>query len=102
ELDVFARVGANNATILAQVLPPAGPDQNWEMLGAQPTDRPVSAIGTGGSANPLIIQLRVDRAIYYFRTNYTTVLKERREIRFENLTQGNDFIVGRSLSMAEC
>ena len=32
-MDVFARVGANNATTLAQVLPPAGPDQNWEMLG---------------------------------------------------------------------
>ena len=48
------------------------------MLGGQPTDRPVSAIGAEGSANPLVIQLRVDRAIYYFRTNYTTVLKERR------------------------
>ena len=33
-IDVFARVGANNATILAQVLPPAGADQNWKMLGA--------------------------------------------------------------------
>ena len=88
-MDVFARVGANNATTLAQVLPPAGPDQNWEMLGGRPTDRPVSAIGAGGPANPLVIQLRVDRAIYYFRTNYTTVLRERREIRFGNLTQGN-------------
>src|SRR6185437_6505460 len=88
-IDVFARVGANNATTLAQVLPPAGADQNWEMLGTRPTDRPVSAIGAGGPANPLVIQLRVDRAIYYFRTNYTTVLREKCEIRFGNLTQGN-------------
>src|SRR5436190_24045274 len=57
-----------------------------------PTDRPVSVIGTEGSANPLVIQLRVDRAIYYFRTNYTTVLRERREIQFGNLTQGNDSV----------
>src|SRR5207245_4827896 len=56
------------------------------------TDRPVSAIGAGGPANPLVIQLRVDRTIYYFRTNYTTVLRERREIRFGNLTQGNDSV----------
>ena len=62
------------------------------MLGARPTDRPVSAIGAGGPANPLVIQLRVDRAIYYLRTNYTTVLRERREIRFGNLTQGNDSV----------
>ena len=48
------------------------------MLGGQPTDRPVSAIGTEGLANPLVIQLRIDRAIYYFRTNYTIVLRERR------------------------
>ena len=33
-IDVFARVGANNATTLAQVLSPAGADQNWKMLGA--------------------------------------------------------------------
>src|ERR1044071_6039402 len=33
-MNVFARVGANNATTLAQVLPPAGADQNWKMLGA--------------------------------------------------------------------
>ena len=46
-MDVFARVGANNGTTLAQVLPPAGPDQNWEMLGGRPTDRSVSAIGVG-------------------------------------------------------
>ena len=25
-MDVYARVGTNNATTLAQVLPPAGPD----------------------------------------------------------------------------
>ena len=91
-IDVFARVGANNATTLAQVLPPAGPDQNWEMLGGRPTDRAVSAIGAGGADNPLVIQLRVDRAIYYFRTNYTTVLRERRQVRFGNLAQDNDSI----------
>ena len=79
-MDVFARVGVNNATTFAQVLPPADPDQNWEMLDGRPTDKPISAIGAGGPANPLVIQLRVDRAIYYFRTNYTTVLRERREI----------------------
>src|SRR5947207_15115188 len=62
------------------------------MLGGQPTDRPVSAIDTEGLANPLVIQLRIDRAIYYFRTNYITVLRERREIRFENLIQDNDSV----------
>ena len=31
-MDVFARVGANNATTLAQVLSPAGSDQNWGCL----------------------------------------------------------------------
>ena len=62
------------------------------MLGGRPTDRPVSAIGAGGPANPLVIQLRVDRAIYYFRTNYTTVLREKHEIRFGKLTQGNDSV----------
>src|SRR5436853_4347974 len=52
-MDVYARVDANNTTTLAQVLPPTGPDQNWEMLGERLTDRPVSAIGTRGLANPL-------------------------------------------------
>ena len=91
-MDAYARVGANVAVTLAQVLPPAGPDQNWEMLGGRPTDRAVSAIGAGGPANPLVIQLRLDRVIYYFRTNYTTVLRDRRQVRFGNLAQDNDSV----------
>src|SRR5436190_17522303 len=31
-MDVYAQVGANNTTTLAQVLPPAGSDQNWGCL----------------------------------------------------------------------
>jgi hypothetical protein len=91
-IDVFARVGANAGVTLAQRLPPAGLDQNWTQLGGRPTDRPISAIVAGGGANPLVIQLRVGNAIQYFRENYTTVLRERREIRFGNLTQGNDSV----------
>ena len=62
------------------------------MLDGRPTDKPISAIGAGGPANPLVIQLRVDRAIYYFRTNYTTVLRKRCQVRFGNLAQDNDSI----------
>lgn len=91
-IDVYARVGANAGVTLAQRLPPAGLDQNWTQLGGRPTDRPISAIVAGGGANPLVIQLRVGCAIQYFRENYTTVLRERREIRFGNLTQGNDSV----------
>ena len=32
-MDAYARAGANVAVTLAQVLPPAGPNQNWKMLG---------------------------------------------------------------------
>ena len=91
-MDAYARAGANITVTLTQVLPPAGPDQNWEMLGGRPTDRAVSVIGAGGAGNPLVIQPRLDRVIYYFRTNYTTVLRERRQVRFENLAQDNDSI----------
>ena len=36
-----------STTTLAQVLPPASLDQNWEILGGRPTNKPVSAIGVG-------------------------------------------------------
>src|ERR1044071_271553 len=91
-IDVYARIGANARVTFANVLPPAGLDQNWTQLGGRPTDRPISAIAAGGGANPLVIRLRVGCAIQYFRENYTTVLRERREIRFGNLVQSDDSV----------
>ena len=104
-MDAYARAGANVAVTLTQVLPPTGPDQNWEILGGRPTDRAVSVIGAGGGANPLVIQLRVNRAIYYFSTNYTTVLRERREVRLGILLKITILLgisIEKLLSMVDC
>lgn len=88
----YATIPANNATTLALsgLLPAYGLIQNWRDIGGQPTDDLATAINVG-NANPIVLaEIRIGNAVWWFRNNYTTVLREQREVRFGNLAQEND------------
>ena len=89
----YADAAANAAITLANsgLLPPHGIDQDWTNIGGRPTDDPVTVIAAGGPAQPIVIaEIRIGNVIWWFKTQYTTVLREKRELRFGNLVKEND------------
>lgn len=88
----YATNPANNATTLANsgLLPAYGLIQNWRDIGGQPTNEPATVIAIGNN-NPIVLpEIRIGDAVDWFKNNYHTVLRGRREVRFGNLAQEND------------
>ena len=65
-------------------------DDRWKRCGARLTNR--QAGGTNAANNlPIVLQsIRPNQALYWLRTQYTTVLEEKRRLRFNSLYQDND------------
>ena len=88
----YATAPANNATTLANsgMLPAYGLIQDWGQIGGRPTNDPATVIAAGGLASPIVLpEIRLGNEIYWFRENYKTVQKARREAKFGELVQGN-------------
>ena len=88
----YANVPANNGTTLANsgLLPAYGLIQNWDSIGGRPTIRPATNIAGGGDGNPVVLpEIRLGNKVYWFRKNYTTVQRARREAKFGDLVQGD-------------
>jgi len=94
EAAIFAARPANAALTVRQAFIPShnlmGGDECWKRCGARPTSR--VARGTNANNNrPIVVEgIRPNQALYWLRTNYTTVLEEKRRVRFNSLYQDND------------
>src|SRR5581483_4595334 len=88
----YATTPANNGNTLAAsgLLPAYGLIQNWDDIGGRPTIEAVTTYGAGAGAGPVILEhIRIGNIIYWFRKNYTTVQRARRETKFGDFVQGN-------------
>ncbi|CAB4442472.1 unnamed protein product [Rhizophagus irregularis] len=95
----YARDGANAlATIRAAFIPThdlMGGDEAWERAGARPTDRAAPATADAGIAannlNPIVFPgIKPGQALYWLRTQFPTILDEKKRIRFNSLYQENE------------
>ncbi|CAB4440335.1 unnamed protein product [Rhizophagus irregularis] len=95
----YARDGANAlATIRAAFIPThdlMGGDEAWERAGARPTDRAAPATADAGVAannlNPIVFPgIKPGQALYWLRTQFPTILDEKKRIRFNSLYQKNE------------
>ncbi|CAB4445261.1 unnamed protein product [Rhizophagus irregularis] len=95
----YARDGANAlATIRAAFIPThdlMGGDEAWERAGARLTDRAAPATADAGIAannlNPIVFPgIKPGQALYWLRTQFPTILDEKKRIRFNSLYQENE------------
>ncbi|GBC49979.2 hypothetical protein GLOIN_2v1790588 [Rhizophagus irregularis DAOM 181602=DAOM 197198] len=90
--------GPNAATIKAAFIPThdlMGEDEAWKRAGARPTDRVAPATADAGVAannNHSIVfpVIKPNQALYWLRTQFPTVLDEKKRIRFNSLYQENE------------
>jgi hypothetical protein len=95
----YARDGANAlATIRAAFIPThdlMGGDVAWGRAGARPTDRAAPATADAGIAandnQPIVFPgIKPNQALYWLRTQFPTILDEKKRIRFNSLYQENE------------
>ncbi|GET64418.1 hypothetical protein GLOIN_2v1790588 [Rhizophagus irregularis DAOM 181602=DAOM 197198] len=99
EAQIYSR-DINNAlaTIRATFIPThdlIGGNKAWERAGARPTDRVAPATADAGVAaanNHLIVfsGIKPNQALYWLRTQFPTILDEKKRIRFNSLYQENE------------
>ncbi|CAB4429324.1 unnamed protein product [Rhizophagus irregularis] len=96
---IYSRDGANAlATIRAAFIPThdlMGGDEAWGRAGARPTDRAAPATADAGVAvndnNPIVFPgIKPNQALYWLRTQFPTILDEKKRIRFNSLYQENE------------
>ncbi|CAB4412231.1 unnamed protein product [Rhizophagus irregularis] len=96
---IHSRDGANAlATIRAAFIPThdlVGGDEAWGRAGARPTDRAAPATADAGVAandlNPIVFPgIKPNQALYWLRTQFPTILDEKKRIRFNSLYQENE------------
>ncbi|GET57170.1 hypothetical protein GLOIN_2v1790588 [Rhizophagus irregularis DAOM 181602=DAOM 197198] len=99
EADVHATDVANAlVTIRAAFIPThdlIGGDKAWGRAGARPTDRAAPATADAGVAannNRSIVfpGIKPNQALYWLRTQFPTILDEKKRIRFNSLYQENE------------
>ncbi|GET56441.1 hypothetical protein GLOIN_2v1790588 [Rhizophagus irregularis DAOM 181602=DAOM 197198] len=99
EAHVYATDGANAlVTIRAAFIPThdlIGGDKAWGRAGARPTDRAAPATADAGVAannNRSIVfpGIKPNQALYWLRTQFPTILDEKKRIRFNSLYQENE------------
>ncbi|CAB4429866.1 unnamed protein product [Rhizophagus irregularis] len=99
EAQIYSRDGANAlATIRAAFIPThdlIGGDKAWGRAGARPTDRAAPATADAGVAvndnNPIVFPgIKPNQALYWLRTQFPTILDEKKRIRFNSLYQENE------------
>ncbi|GET54075.1 hypothetical protein GLOIN_2v1790588 [Rhizophagus irregularis DAOM 181602=DAOM 197198] len=99
EAHVYATDGANAlVTIRAAFIPThdlIGGDKAWGRAGARPTDRVAPATADAGVAannNRSIVfpGIKPNQALYWLRTQFPTILDEKKRIRFNSLYQENE------------
>ena len=99
QAQAFAGDVANAAaTIRAAFIPThdlIGGDVAWERAGARPTDRAAPATADAGCAandnNPIVFpSIKPNQALYWLRTQFPTILDEKKRIRFNSLYQENE------------
>ncbi|CAB4419736.1 unnamed protein product [Rhizophagus irregularis] len=99
EAQIYSRDGANAlATIRVAFIPThdlIGGDKAWGRAGARPTDRAAPATADAGVAvndnNPIVFPgIKPNQALYWLRTQFPTILDEKKRIRFNSLYQENE------------
>ncbi|CAB4420173.1 unnamed protein product [Rhizophagus irregularis] len=99
EAQIYSRDVANAlATIRAAFIPThdlIGGDKAWGRAGARPTDRAAPATADAGIAvndnNPIVFSgIKSNQALYWLRTQFPTILDEKKRIRFNSLYQENE------------
>ena len=101
----YANIGGNNAVTVTDAgsttvpggnavnrwIPVQAFDQDWSIIGGEPTDDAVNNIANPGNNRPIVFpELRIGNAIYILRTQFPSVLNEKRKIRFGSLYQENN------------
>ncbi|CAB4419720.1 unnamed protein product [Rhizophagus irregularis] len=95
----YSRDAANAlATIRAAFIPThdlMGGDVAWGRAGARPTDRAAPATADAGIAandnQPIVFPgIKPNQALYWLRTQFPTILDEKKRIRFNSLYQENE------------
>ncbi|GET53381.1 hypothetical protein GLOIN_2v1790588 [Rhizophagus irregularis DAOM 181602=DAOM 197198] len=99
EAQIYSR-DINNAlaTIRATFIPThdlIGGDKAWGRAGARPTDRAAPATADAGVAaannHPIVFPgIKPNQALYWLRTQFPTILDEKKRIRFNSLYQENE------------
>ncbi|GBC28598.1 hypothetical protein GLOIN_2v1790588 [Rhizophagus irregularis DAOM 181602=DAOM 197198] len=99
EAQIYSR-DINNAlaTIRATFIPThdlIGGDKAWGRAGARPTDRVAPATADAGVAaannHPIVFPgIKPNQALYWLRTQFPTILDEKKRIRFNSLYQENE------------
>ncbi|GBC40703.2 hypothetical protein GLOIN_2v1790588 [Rhizophagus irregularis DAOM 181602=DAOM 197198] len=98
EAHVYATDAANAlVTIRAAFIPThdlIGGDKAWGRAGARPTDRVAPATADAGVAaannHPIVFPgIKPNQALYWLRTQFPTILDEKKRIRFNSLYQEN-------------
>ncbi|GET62418.1 hypothetical protein GLOIN_2v1790588 [Rhizophagus irregularis DAOM 181602=DAOM 197198] len=99
EAHVYATDAANAlVTIRAAFIPThdlIGGDKAWGRAGARPTDRVAPATADAGVAaannHPIVFPgIKPNQALYWLRTQFPTILDEKKRIRFNSLYQENE------------
>ena len=88
----YATTPANNGTALnaSGLYPARGFIQDWGAIGGRPTDRAPTLTGAGGAGVTVVLpEIRLGNVIYWFKTNYETIQRARREAKFGELVQEN-------------
>ncbi|GBC20285.2 hypothetical protein GLOIN_2v1778046 [Rhizophagus irregularis DAOM 181602=DAOM 197198] len=99
EAQIYSRDPVNAlVTIRAAFIPThdlMGGDEAWKRAGARPTDRAAPATADAGVAvnnnHPIVFPgIKPNQALYWLRTQFPTVLDEKKRIRFNSLYQENE------------
>ncbi|CAG8479469.1 16993_t:CDS:2 [Acaulospora colombiana] len=87
----YANIAGNNAvTVGVSMIPAEAFTEDWRLAGGQPSDRPVNAINAGNN-NPIVFgDIRIGQALYWLRTQYPTVISEKRNLVYGSLVQGSE------------
>jgi hypothetical protein len=88
----YATTPGNNATALnaSGLYPARGLIQDWGAIGGRLTDRSPTLTGAGGAGVTVVLpDIRLGNVIYWFKTNYETIQRARREAKFGDLVQGD-------------
>ncbi|GET64394.1 hypothetical protein GLOIN_2v1790588 [Rhizophagus irregularis DAOM 181602=DAOM 197198] len=99
EAQIYSRDPVNAlVTIRAAFIPThdlMGGDEAWKRAGTRPTDRAALATADAGVAannnHPIVFPgIKPNQALYWLRTQFPTVLDEKKRIRFNSLYQENE------------
>ncbi|GBC22318.2 hypothetical protein GLOIN_2v1790588 [Rhizophagus irregularis DAOM 181602=DAOM 197198] len=99
EAQIYSRYPVNAlVTIRAAFIPThdlMGGDEAWKRAGARPTDRAAPATADAGVAvnnnHPIVFPgIKPNQALYWLRTQFPTVLDEKKRIHFNSLCQENE------------